>query len=528
MRSRGSDPRAAGRTIRPGRGAVRGVVLFAAMALPLARHGAGAQRPAARRAEIDRIFAPWDSATTPGCALGVVRDGRFLYERGYGIANLDYDIPNGPAMVYYVGSDSKQFTAAVIALLSLDGMLSLDDDIHKYFPELHDYGKPVTVRHLIHHTSGVRDIYGLMALAGLRLEDVFSDSAELALIARQRDLNFAPGDRYSYSNSGYFMLSELVRRVTGKPLREVADERIFRPLGMTHTHFHDDPGHVMKNRAMSYQPASGGGYRISYLQNFDKVGAGGLYTTLDDLRKWDENFYSHKVGGEALQALIHTRGVLTNGDTLPYAFGNIIGTYRGLRITEHDGALMGYRADILRFPDQHFSVLLQCNLGSIVPGPLALRVADQILADKLGPVAPPTAQAPGRPRDQATIATSADDLAALPGDYFSDDLGVTYHIRVVNGQLVLEAPSASPRTIMSRGNGEYQAQDLVLRFDRAGSAPSSGFALDLGSIRGVRFTRRGPNSDASSGSGKRDPEPLDATTPSIFARAPSSAAAPVG
>src|SRR6476659_1754686 len=213
---------------------------------------AGAQQ-FPRNPNVDRIFAEWDKPDSPGCAVGVLKDGRFIYQRGYGMANLDYDIPNAAEMVYYVGSVSKQFTAAAIALLVLDGKVSLDDDIRKYFPELPDYGSPITVRHLVHHTSGIRDVYGIMAIAGLRMEDVFSDSEAVALIARQKALNFKPGAQHLYSNSGYFLMAQLVRRVTGKSLREFADERMFRPLGMTHTHFHNDPGHVMKKRAMSYE-----------------------------------------------------------------------------------------------------------------------------------------------------------------------------------------------------------------------------------------------------------------------------------
>ena len=209
----------------------------------LAAASVAAQSPS--NPAVDKIFTAWDKPTSPGCALGVLQNGRFIYEHGYGMANLDYDIPNSPRFVYYVGSDSKQFTAASIALLALDGKISLDDDIRKYIPEMPDYGTPITINHLVHHTSGIRDIYGLMSLGGLRLEDVFSDSEAVALIARQKELNFKPGDDYLYSNSGYFLLGQIVKRVSGKSLREFADERIFQPLGMTHTHFHDDPGHVM-------------------------------------------------------------------------------------------------------------------------------------------------------------------------------------------------------------------------------------------------------------------------------------------
>jgi CubicO group peptidase (beta-lactamase class C family) len=246
------------------------VLGLATIGLPVGAPGAQARNPA-----VDTLFARWDRADSPGCSIGVVQDGRFIYQRGYGSANLDYGIPNSPDMQYYVGSDSKQFTAAAIALLSLSGRISLDDDIRKYFPEMNAYQRPVTVRHLVHHTGGVRDIYTLMSLGGKRLEDVFTDAEAVALIARQKELNFAPGDDYLYSNSGYFLLAQLIKRVTGQSLRVFADSAIFRPLGMTRTHFHDDPGHIMPKRAMSYEPDGKGGFVISYIQNFDKIGAGG-------------------------------------------------------------------------------------------------------------------------------------------------------------------------------------------------------------------------------------------------------------
>jgi CubicO group peptidase (beta-lactamase class C family) len=442
--------------------------------------------------KVDRIFAEWDKPSSPGCALGVLRNGRFVYERGYGMANLDYDIPNSPKLVYYVGSDSKQFTAASIALLVLDGKIALDDDIRKYIPEMPDYGTPITINYLIHHTSGIRDIYVLMSLGGLRLEDVFSDSEEVALIARQKELNFKPGDDYLYSNSGYFLLAEIVKRVTGKSLRVFADERIFKPLGMTHTHFHDDPGHIMKGRAMSYESDGTGSYRISYLQNFDKIGAGGLYTTVEDLRQWDENFYTHRVGGDALQRMIHTRGILNRGDTIAYAFGNNVTTYRGLRVDEHGGALMGYKAEILRFPDQHFSVLATCNLGSINPEPLAEQVAEVYLGSKMG-AAPERQLAGRRSRDvmQAALpALGAEQLAVYAGDYYSDEVDATYRIAATNSGLVLSAHHVPTQKLVAAGVDTFRAGNgLTLHFEK-GAGSVTAFTVEAGRVRNIRFARR--------------------------------------
>ena len=442
-----------------------------------------------RNPKVDRIFAEWDKPDSPGCAVGVLQNGRFIYQRGYGMANLDYDIPNAPEMVYYVGSDSKQFTAASIALLVLDGKISLEDDIRKYFPEMPGYGSPITVNHLIHHTSGIRDVYGIMSIAGLRMEDVFSDSEAVALIARQKALNFKPGDAYLYSNSGYFLLAQLVRRVTGKSLREFADERIFRPLGMTHTHFHDDPGHIMKKRAMSYEPDGHGGYRISYLQNFDKIGAGGLYTNLDDLRKWDENFYTHQLGGDALQKLIHTRGVLNSGDTIPYAFGNNVASYRGLRTVEHGGALMGYKAHVYRFPDQHFTVLETCNLGSINPGPLAQAVAEVYLGDKMGPK-PPSPQRAAR-TDTAFAAETNVDYQGLAGDYYSEEVDATYRVTYRDGKLSYSGHHIPTQVLVPTGPDTFRAGDLTVRFERsAPGATATAFTNGAGRALNFRFQRR--------------------------------------
>jgi CubicO group peptidase (beta-lactamase class C family) len=467
-------------------------LLCPATILILAAPSLGAQSKS--NPAVDRIFAEWDKPTSPGCAVGAIQNNRYLYQRGYGMANLDYDIPNAPEMVYYVGSDSKQFTAASIALLSLQGRLSLDDDIRKYFPELPDYGTPITIRHLIHHMSGIRDIYSLMSMRGDKLEDVFSDSAALSLIVRQKGLGFKPGDAYSYSNSGYFLLAQLIKRVTGQPLREFADAQIFQPLGMTHTNFHDDPGHVMKGRAMSYEKDGKGGFRISYLQNFDKVGAGGLYSTIDDLRKWDDNFYTHQVGGDALQKIIHTRGILNNGDTLAYAFGNNVGKVRGLRVTEHGGSMMGYKAYVLRFPDQHLSVLTTCNLGAIDPGPLAHAVAAVFLGDKMSPETPRTvAQATARQAgaSSTSVALTSADLAGLVGDYFSDDLGVTYRVHTSpEGRLLLDVPGAAPSALLPVGSGAFRTGSMNVRFDRPASGAATVMILTVSRIGEMRLQRR--------------------------------------
>ncbi|MEJ2678852.1 MAG: serine hydrolase [Gemmatimonadota bacterium] len=336
-----------------------------------------AQRP--DTAAIDAIFARFNRPGSPGCALGITHDGRTVFQKGYGYANLDWDIPITAATVFYAGSVSKQFTATSIVLLAERGKLSLDDPITKFIPELPDstYGR-VTLRQMLHHTSGVADLYVAMGRAGIPVADVFSDSAAIQLLASQ-PLNFPPGDRYSYSNGAYFLLAQVVARVSGESFREFAQQNIFGPLGMTHSHFHDRAGHIVKHRAMSYQPADDTGFVQSYMSNFDKVGAGGLYTTVGDLLRWQRAFFSGRVGGPDFLRTMLTKGVLNDGDTLSYALALVDTLYDGHRIIGHTGSMMGFKADLIRFPDDSLGIAMLCNLGSVRQRTLTLPVADLFL-----------------------------------------------------------------------------------------------------------------------------------------------------
>jgi CubicO group peptidase (beta-lactamase class C family) len=256
--------------------------------------------------KVDKLFAQWDKPDSPGCALGVIKDGKFIYKRGYGSANLDYNAPLSSESVFDIASTSKQFTVASILLLVRRGVISLDDDIHKYFPELPTYEAPITVSHLVHHTSGIRDYQNLRRMADRIFDESFNNEEMVGLIARQKGLNFKPGESSLYSNSNYLLLAEIVRRASGKSLREFAEENIFRPLGMANTHFSDDRGAVVKNRVISYTPHSGERYS-QFANNMEAMGAGNLLTTVEDLAKWDQNFYDNKIGGEGFnQAMLRS------------------------------------------------------------------------------------------------------------------------------------------------------------------------------------------------------------------------------
>jgi CubicO group peptidase (beta-lactamase class C family) len=412
---------------------------------------------------VDNVFSEYDRSDSPGCALGVIRNGELIYARGYGMANLDLGVAITPASVFRIGSTSKQFTAAAVVLAAQNGELSLDDDIRKHLPEMPDYGKTVSIRDLLHHTSGIRDYLGLMYLAGLRDDDWFTDDEVVATVARQKATNFEPGSEYLYSNSGYFLISQVVKRATGLTLRDYAQEHLFRPLGMTHTHFHDDHNEIVPNRASGYAPAPGGAFRIS-MTTLDMVGDGGVFTTVEDLLLWDRNFYDPRVGGDEFLRTMLRRGVLTDGDTLDYALGLRHAMYRGLPSVRHGGAWVGFRAEMIRFPEQRFSVICLCNLATANPTELAERVADVYLADLLEPEEEGgIAAAPSV--DDAPIELTGDQLAGRAGLYRRLDGGSYLRLEMREDQLVLDAGPGYELVPLAEDRFRLSGVPAEIRFD---------------------------------------------------------------
>lgn len=446
--------------------------------------------PIGRR--IDAVYAKYSAPSAPGCVVGVYQNGKIVYARGYGSANIEYDAPITPQTPFIMGSVSKQFTAAAIALLIEDGRIEPTDDVRKYIPELHDYGKTITIDHLVHHTSGLRDFWTLVQAADMRNDDGYDAGDVLRLAARQRNLNFEPGAEYNYSNTGYVLLGIIVQRVTGRTLRQFAAERIFGPLGMTHSHFHDDHTEPDRGRASAYSPSKGGGWKINVWNN-DIVGQGGLMTTVEDLQKWDENFYTGEVGGKAFLARQLQRGVLNDGKTLTYAYGLEVLEYRGVPMVEHTGSTGGYRTDIARFPAQHTSVATMCNVSTANSAGLAHAVADIVLEDAL---AKPAAIAQtGARRSAAGGGSVGYDEAALEryaGHYYSDELDAVFDVTKSNRVLLLRRARSGPDTLATTGEpGVFRSNGLTLRFGAAGG-PTPGFTLDAGRARGLEFRRMAP------------------------------------
>jgi len=410
--------------------------------------------------ELDQVFAKWDKPDSPGCALGVYRDGRTVYKRGYGMEDLNENVKITPSTVFHVASMSKQFTAASIVLLAQQGKLSLDDDVRKYIPELPDFGQKITIRHLVHHTSGLRDQWNLLELAGWRYsKDLITDDDVMSVMTRQKELNFKPGERHVYCNTGYTLLGLIVKRVSGMSLREFTTKNIFEPLGMTHTFFRDDHARIIKHDAVGYEQEPGKSFEIS-ITNFDTVGATSLHTTVEDLQLWDENFYHPKVGGEAFVQQMLQRGKLNNGEELDYAFGLVHGKYRGLPTVDHGGADAGYRSDLTRFPEQHFSASVLCNSAETDPSSLVRKVADVVLAKEIQAAEAklPAKELPAK-TTAASITLTAEQLKPYAGLYWNRQDDAFVKIAVKDGKLDVDSGGDEPLVLKPFAESRFHIAD---------------------------------------------------------------------
>jgi CubicO group peptidase (beta-lactamase class C family) len=453
-------------------------------------------------ARVDAIFADLQKLGSPGCALGVFRDGHILYAKGYGLASVEGNTPITPQTIFDIGSTSKQFTAASIVLLEQQGKLSVNDDVRKYIPELPDYskeyGRKITILNLLNHTSGLRDYLDLLQFSGVNEGSVTTDVDALALIVRQRHLDFAPGSEWAYSNTGYFLLSVIVKRVSGMTLRQFASQNIFQPLGMTHTIFRDDHTQLIPNRALAYDLEEKRGYQLD-VSYFEQTGDGAVHISVEDFGKWDENFYSGQVGGKSFLAEMQQPGQLNDGKALDYAKGLFIQNYRGLQTVSHDGSWGGYRAELVRFPNQHFSVVCLCNLGNAAPEKRARKVAGVYLGDLMKPEE--HAAKAEHDKKPTNITLVSGTLATYAGDFESDELGVVYRLRLVDGKLNLveiAEPSGIPRTGMSipellrpTGTDEFEISgpETTMRFLKNANNEVGGFNLGSGRPGGIEFRR---------------------------------------
>jgi CubicO group peptidase (beta-lactamase class C family) len=427
--------------------------------------------------QIDQLMASQFRSDGPGASIAVSRDGKIVFSKGYGMANPEYNIANGPQTVFHIASISKQVTAFSIAMLADQGKISLDDDIRKYITELHDFGHKITIRQLVHHTSGLRDQWNLLAMAGWRLDDVITKDQVLRLLSHQKDLNGKPGDAFNYCNSGYTLMAEIVSRVSGKSFGDWTQENIFRPLGMNSTLFYEDHERIVKNRAYSFHD-SPDGLKKSVL-SYANAGATSLFTTAEDLLKWADNFKTMKVGNAKVMKQMEEKCILNNGDTLTYAFGQDIGKHKGLKALSHGGADAGYRSYLVRFPEQGYNFAVLSNYASANTGSIAYKIADIYLKDFLKSdekkIEPVPAAAP------APVVSVSEDLLKIYSGQYQIEPGVIATFVVEDGKLIAKA-GGQPYAMTPKSEKEFfiASLDASILFEKNNDNTVSQMVLKQG------------------------------------------------
>ncbi|MDZ7757049.1 serine hydrolase domain-containing protein [Rhodohalobacter sp.] len=394
-------------------------------------------------AEVDSIFADY-TTETPGCAVGVTHQGGLIFSKGYGMANLDYGIPIQPDSKFMIASISKQFTAASILMMEQEGLIDLDENLKTYIPELPDFETPITARQMLHHTSGLRDLFSLLALNDVGLDNTTTPEATFDLISRVSKLNFEPNTEYNYSNSAYFLMSILVENLTEMTLREYADKHFFQPIGMTDTHFHDDTGMIVKNRAESYRPTDNGVGRF-YRDNLDRVGARGLFTTIEDFAKWDANFLENKSNLENFREKMLKVGVFKDGTEMDYAAGIRLSEYRKLDTFGHGGNYMGFRSGYMHFPDYELGVIVFCNRSNISPADHVREVSDLYLKEVF-----------------------EEKFSEYTGSYHNNGFRTEYDIVIEDGMLFLTRGLREKAELSWSENDEFRVDGLTVTFVRSG------------------------------------------------------------
>ena len=429
--------------------------------------------------KIDPIFERYTTPGSPGAVVGVMKDGAIVYRQGYGLANLENQVPMTPSTVFNIGSISKQFTAFAIALLEADGKLCLDDDMRQYLPEMHNFGATITIRHLIHHTSGMRDTFPeLLALAEWRNGDITLMQDAFWLLCNQCELNFPPGEEFSYSNANYILLARICEQVSGQPFATFCQQRIFEPLGMSNTLVLDSVDKIVPQRAGRYYEDGQGGWIHAILSDA-VIGPTNVHTNLADLAKWDENFYTGQVGGPAVMQRMLQPGLLNNGSSTEYAFGLEAGPshqHRGWQVVQHGGEHGGHCSFMLRLPECHLSVVVLINVFLWDVRSYALKVADVIL-DEMG-LSPQADTPAGPPETISPVELSAAQLSNKAGIYFNTRRAALRQVTCENGKLLYQGMPLAP--LSERRFYFTDVPDVRIEFTAEQDAPASGLSLTTG------------------------------------------------
>lgn len=401
--------------------------------------------------KMDKVFQRYNNPKGPGCAVAVIRNGAVTFKKGYGMANLEYDIPITPATTFDIASVSKQFAGLAISMLMQQGKISAVDDIRKYLPEVPKFGKTITVGHLLHHTSGLRDWPQTLNAAGWRWDEVFSFNDIMRMVRYQQDLDFEPGEEHSYSNTGYNLLAAIVAKVTGKSFREWTDEHIFKPQGMNASHFLDDHRTIVKNLAYSYSPADGGFLKVP--GGLTAYGSSSLFTSVDDLCKWAINLEKSISSKDPVYMRMLEEGTLNNGEKVHYGYGLGLGKFRGLRSIAHTGGWLGYRTILSILPDERFAVIILSNAADFDVEKYFADVTALFLKDKLKE----EEQAPVNPqelRDRPAVKIDTSLALQYTGTYLLGP-GWAVTLTLENGRLMTQANGEDKFSLQPRSDSSF-------------------------------------------------------------------------
>ncbi|MEO7989796.1 MAG: serine hydrolase domain-containing protein [Chryseolinea sp.] len=446
--------------------------------------------------KMDSLFSHYN-AETPGVSVAVVKDGKIVFTKGYGRANLEYGIPNTPQTVFQIASVSKQFTAFAIYLLEKQGKLSFEDDIRKYIPELPQYGKTIKIKYLLAHTSGLRDQAALLALAGWQVEDVITTDQILKVALKQKELNFETGTTFGYSNTGYTLLAKIAERITGQSFADFTRKNIFEPLGMTNTQIYDDYHAIVKNRAHSYEKRNDAYVKVEL--NCSNAGPSGVLTTVEDMAKWVNNFDHPKAGDSKLIAEFNKISLLDNaepvvwsareGDTTYHAKGQLHWRYRGLHVISHGGHTAGFRAGLTRFPENNFSVIALSNDEHYDILGIAKKIIGFYLKDELEEEANTANPIINETKNQT--ANYNINLNDFKGDYYSDELTTGYSIKVNKDKVTMTHHRLSDIELTRIGENKFSGINsfaFEIEFVKSGKE-ITGFTISNFGAKNVKFRR---------------------------------------
>ncbi len=402
----------------------------------------------------DQLFYPYSEEGVPGGVVGVIKEGKVVFSKAYGMANLTHDIPYKVNTPTNIGSVSKQFTAMAILLLEQQGKLSLEDDVRKHIPELPDLGQVVTLKNMLNHTNGFREVFNLMPMTGWKGEDILRRQEIIEILKRQEELQAAPGEEYNYNNSAFILLAEIVERISGETFPDWMEENVFAPLGMNSTAVRANPTVIIPGASQGYVLDSAAYHEAGDL--YAAYGAGGIYTTVEDFSKWMANFSNPVLGGEELVTRLVTVDTLNNGDTMTYALGIGVNEFRGLKNYSHGGADIAHRAFAFYFPEINSGVIAMSNNASFNSGSIAFEMAELYFGDEMEPE-----EGEKEETDSTVVTVPEELLQAYAGEYLVPGMGAKLEFKLVDGVLKLSMEGQPEAYLIPLSTSEFRYEGIV-------------------------------------------------------------------